>query len=60
MKNKQAFLEDGRTIDYDRLLLATGAEPRRLNAVGSDTSVLHYLRTADDACRINQALQPEP
>jgi 3-phenylpropionate/trans-cinnamate dioxygenase ferredoxin reductase component len=45
-------LDDGRDLSYDRLLLATGATPRRLNVPGADLPGLHYLRTAED----NQAL----
>ncbi|MGY5777341.1 NAD(P)/FAD-dependent oxidoreductase [Rhizobium sp. LEGMi135b] len=45
---KQLFLSDGRALPYDKLLLATGAIPRRLpNAPVSSRIV--YLRTIDDA-----------
>jgi len=55
--NKQLLIKDGRTVNYDRLLLATGAEPRRLSIPGSDTLSLYYLRTVFDAVRIRQTLQ---
>ncbi|QGQ94594.1 ferredoxin reductase [Paenibacillus psychroresistens] len=42
-------LNDGQSIRYERLLLATGAYPRQLNIEGSDTSSLLYLRTFADA-----------
>jgi 3-phenylpropionate/trans-cinnamate dioxygenase ferredoxin reductase subunit len=34
---------------YDRLLLATGAVPRRLDVAGTRLSGIHYLRTLEDA-----------
>jgi 3-phenylpropionate/trans-cinnamate dioxygenase ferredoxin reductase subunit len=40
-------LADGDRLPYDRLLLATGAIPRRLNLPGSDA--LQYLRTHRDS-----------
>lgn len=45
--------DDGAVEDFDVLMLATGAEPRRLP--GADGSV-RYLRTQDDADAIVQAL----
>jgi 3-phenylpropionate/trans-cinnamate dioxygenase ferredoxin reductase component len=46
-------LDDGEWLRFDRLLLATGAEPRRLTIAGSEPDGVHYLRdTADsDALR---------
>jgi 3-phenylpropionate/trans-cinnamate dioxygenase ferredoxin reductase subunit len=41
-------LDDGRELQYDRLLLTTGAEPRRLQVPGADLDGIHYLRTLDD------------
>ncbi len=36
-------------LRYDRLLLATGSEPRRLRLPGSELDGIHSLRTAGDA-----------
>lgn len=38
-------LDNGRELHFDRLLLATGAEPRRLPVPGADLGGIHYLRT---------------
>jgi 3-phenylpropionate/trans-cinnamate dioxygenase ferredoxin reductase subunit len=52
-------LEGGREIAYDRLLLATGAEPRRIPISGAELSGIHYLRTLTDCdalrARLDQA-----
>jgi 3-phenylpropionate/trans-cinnamate dioxygenase ferredoxin reductase component len=41
-------LDDGRELDYDKLLLTTGAEPRRITVPGSELDGIYYLRTLAD------------
>lgn len=49
-------IEGGEPIAYDRLLIATGAPPRRLNCPGAELPGVHYLRTAADSDRLRPAL----
>jgi 3-phenylpropionate/trans-cinnamate dioxygenase ferredoxin reductase subunit len=41
-------LDDGTTLAYDELLLATGSRPRALAAPGADLPGVHFLRTLQD------------
>ncbi len=48
-KTQQVSLENGSRLPYGRLLLATGAEPRRLTIPETGPNDIRYLRSASDA-----------
>ena len=51
-------LSSGERLAYDRLLLATGSEPRRLAVPGAQLDGVHHLRDLADSDAIAAALQP--
>jgi 3-phenylpropionate/trans-cinnamate dioxygenase ferredoxin reductase subunit len=55
---RAVHLEDGTSVAYDKLILATGGEARRLPVPGGDGPRVHYLRTLDESLAIRAALGP--
>ena len=47
---------DGTIVRYDKLLIATGAEPRRLDIPGTDLVGVHHLRRLAHAERLKSVL----
>src|ERR687898_2722889 len=47
--NRELELDDGERLRYDRLLLTTGAEPRRLSIPGAELDGVLYLRSVQDS-----------
>lgn len=52
----EVALAGGERIFYERLLLATGAEPRRLSVPGAGLDGVHYLRDVADADAIAERI----
>lgn len=50
-------LSDGRSIPYQRLLLATGGRPRKLAVPGADLPGIYYLRTIGDSLSLAAELR---
>ncbi|MFH9608933.1 NAD(P)/FAD-dependent oxidoreductase [Streptomyces sp. NPDC017448] len=53
---KTVQLGDNTVIHYDKLLLATGSEPRRLDVPGTDLAGVHHLRRLAHADRLRNVL----
>jgi len=49
VRQKRVQLEGGRQVEFGVLLIATGAEPVRLDIPGATASQIHYLRTFADS-----------
>jgi NADPH-dependent 2,4-dienoyl-CoA reductase/sulfur reductase-like enzyme/nitrite reductase/ring-hydroxylating ferredoxin subunit len=49
VRARQVVLSDGRTLSFDRLLLATGAEPIKLEIPGAGQPNVHTLRSMSDS-----------
>ncbi|THK34595.1 ferredoxin reductase [Ensifer sp. MPMI2T] len=57
-EDKAVRLADGRSINYDRLLLATGARPRAFPGASENSERIRVLRTHADALAIRPAVAP--
>jgi 3-phenylpropionate/trans-cinnamate dioxygenase ferredoxin reductase subunit len=49
---RRVTLSDGRTLSFDKLLLATGARVRRIPIPGAELAGIHYLRDIADVDRL--------
>jgi 3-phenylpropionate/trans-cinnamate dioxygenase ferredoxin reductase subunit len=58
--SRELALSDGERVQYDALLLTTGAEPRRLMIPGADLDGVLYLRTVGDSDALRARLQDAP
>jgi 3-phenylpropionate/trans-cinnamate dioxygenase ferredoxin reductase component len=55
---RRVVLGEGRSVSYRRLLIATGAQPRRLPVPGATLAGVHVLRSVPDALSIVGELSP--
>ena len=54
---KQIALNNGEAVNYDTLLIATGATPRRLTIPGCELAGIHHLRSVADARAIRDRME---
>ncbi len=59
-KEKEIVLEDGKTVSYDKLLIATGASAFAPRFEGLDPADAFYMRTAQDAIALRKELDEHP
>jgi len=57
-RDQRLRLDDGATVAYDALLIATGSRPRPLTAPGADLNGVFFLRTIADVEQIRARLLP--
>lgn len=56
---KTVGLDNGESIEYDKLIIATGSRPRILNIEGSELPGIHYLRTIADVDAIRAEMEAD-
>lgn len=59
-RTHEVVMSDRSRLRYDKLLLTTGASPRRLTVPDADLVQLLYLRSLDDSDHIKAALSSAP
>jgi len=57
---RSARLSTGEALAFDRLVVATGGDARRLQFPGADLPGVHVLRTIDDSLTLRAALAARP
>jgi 3-phenylpropionate/trans-cinnamate dioxygenase ferredoxin reductase component len=55
---KTVHLADGRTLSYDKLLIATGSRVRKIRCPGAELPGIHYLRGIDDVDALRNSFLP--
>jgi len=55
--SSEVVLSGGERLRYDRLLLSTGAAPRRLSIPGSELDEIYFLRSLNDSERLRERLR---
>ena len=55
--NKVVILDNGDSVVYTKLIIATGTRARKLSIEGADLPCVNYLRTLDDVTRIKEKVR---
>ena len=55
--NRRLYLDNGTTLPYNKLVLATGSRARRLDLPGAALPGIHYLRTYHDVEQIKPEIR---
>jgi 3-phenylpropionate/trans-cinnamate dioxygenase ferredoxin reductase subunit len=56
--SRMAGLSSGTALHYDKLVIATGSRPRKVDLPGHQLAGVHYLRTIDDVEQIRGNFRP--
>ncbi|KAF5279943.1 hypothetical protein FQR65_LT15125 [Abscondita terminalis] len=59
LEHKKITATDDTTVNFDRVYIATGSSPRKVNIPGGELKNVVVLRSYDDASHINSLLSPE-
>ena len=51
---KRLYLKQGGEVEFEKLVIATGARPRALRVPGAQLAGIHYLRSAGDSAAIRE------
>jgi 3-phenylpropionate/trans-cinnamate dioxygenase ferredoxin reductase subunit len=54
---RRIVVDDGRSFSFDKLLLTTGAEPRRMPVVGAELEGIYYVRTLADSDALRDRIE---
>lgn len=55
---RQVTLDDGASLAYDTLVIATGSRPRHITLPGAGLGGVHYLKTLQDADQLRELARP--
>ena len=58
-RSRQVTLQSGEKIEYEKMLLATGAAPKRPPVKGLEAVPHHVLRTLEDALNLRSAIRKD-
>jgi NADPH-dependent 2,4-dienoyl-CoA reductase/sulfur reductase-like enzyme len=56
-QSRRLWDDHGTIVEYEKLLIATGGVPKRLNVEGGDVEGVHYFRYLEDLLLLEQRLQ---